>query len=206
MRATVLESKPVIADHTGTSFAELGLPVLALNDGLASAWGHACLPQFAGRRVATLALGTGVGCGLAEAGRLVMGPQGQTLKLNDLRVDGDQTFEDLLAGSGLSSNPDRDQIESVGKVANRAVETLQAVCLPDVIVLCGGLGLAPWLELSIFREEMASMAGRAGKSAVSWVWPAVERSPFGENAGLYGAAALALFPPVDLARAFVGQG
>ncbi|MBI3721625.1 MAG: putative N-acetylmannosamine-6-phosphate 2-epimerase, partial [Fimbriimonas ginsengisoli] len=56
----VVESKGTIPDHAGHGFGDLGLdiPIRALNDGLATAWGHACHPAFAARRVATLALGT----------------------------------------------------------------------------------------------------------------------------------------------------
>ena len=45
------------ADHIGTVFEFDGVEVVALNDGHATAWGHAMHPDFAGKRVATIALG-----------------------------------------------------------------------------------------------------------------------------------------------------
>lgn len=173
----VIESKPIIPDHEGArlSIREFGIPTLAMNDGLATAWGHACLPAFAGRRVATLALGTGVGCGYVSDHRLWVGPHGEYPRLNDLSPLVDRSFEDLLGGASLSTEPSPDQMDAARYAAVRAIRTLQALWMPEAIVLCGGVGLADWLDLSEFETIVAS--------------------PFGSDAGLYGAAALALWPP-----------
>ncbi len=170
--ATVTEAKSIIPDYVGTNFrVELeGWDVVALNDGLATAWAHACHPQFAGRRVATLALGTGVGCGWVDRGRIMIGPGGNYPRLNDLPVVDGATFEDLLGGAALSPNPTAEQRAQANRAARIALELIEKLWQPEATVVCGGVGLAPWLEV----DE--------------------PRSPYGDEAGLCGAAAIALWP------------
>jgi putative N-acetylmannosamine-6-phosphate epimerase/predicted NBD/HSP70 family sugar kinase len=179
----VTEAKEIIPDHVGTIFsAHLGqIKVNALNDGLATAWGHACHPRFAGLRVATLALGTGVGFGLVDRGKILMGPGGEYPRLNDLPTTVGQSYEDLLGGAALTSHPSREQIMLARLAADAALRTVWELYYPDVVVLCGGVGLSDWLS----GENQ--LEGRS--------YPQVVRSPFGPDAGLYGAAALALYPP-----------
>lgn len=162
----VIESKASIPENVGTRFdAEaLGIEGLAINDGLASAWAHACLPGFAGKRVATLALGTGIGCGLVDRGRIVMGPNGEYPRLNDVHIDQSTTLEEKL--HLLREGPDR-----ILEVVEACVGVMTKLWLPDSVVICGG--------------AVASL-----QSCDRFVV-----SPFAEDAGLYGAAALALFPP-----------
>ncbi|MCC7434537.1 MAG: putative N-acetylmannosamine-6-phosphate 2-epimerase [Methanoregulaceae archaeon] len=173
----VWEAKPIIPEHEGCrlSSSEFGVPTLALNDGLATAWGHACHPDFAGRRVATLALGTGVGVGFVAGHRLEMGAGGAYPRLNDLSPVAGSSFEDLLGGAALSPEPSDDQMDRARLAAARAVRVLHALWMPDVIVLSGGVGLQPWLGL----DEL----------------PSVVRSPYGADAGLWGAAWLAWSGP-----------
>lgn len=168
----VVEAKPIIPDHVGSDFSMLARHVVALNDGLATAWGHGCHPDFAGLNVATLALGTGVGCGYVRAGRLVVGPGGAYPRLNDLPAADGKTYEELLGGAALTREPSADQKAAAQAALRAAVETVRAIAMPDVVVVCGGVGLAHWLELP----------------------EGVVRSPYGEEAGLHGAAALARFP------------
>lgn len=174
----VTEAKPIIPGHVGTDFSSLATEVFALNDGLATAWGHACLPQFAGLRVATLALGTGVGCGLVDRGRIWMGPDGEYARLNDLEA-GDRSFEDLLGGAALSQNPAEEDRRRAIEAFSKVWQTVRAMWLPDHVVLCGGVGLAPWLHAGMLEGTGAHLT----------------LSPFGADAGLYGAAALALYTP-----------
>lgn len=174
----VWSAKPIIPDHVGTRFDEstMGVPALALNDGLATAWGHACLPEYAGRRVATLALGTGVGFGLVDEGRIVCGPRGEPQHLNDQPAPAGASYEDLLGGATLGRTPGPGAREAAQRAANAALDAVRGLFHPDAVVVCGGVGLAGWLEIE-----------------------GATRSPFGADAGLYGAAALALFPPLELA-------
>lgn len=166
----VVEAKPVIPNHVGTCFKSLG-DVVALNDGLATAWGHACHPDFAGTRVATIALGTGVGFGLVERGRILLGRGGEYPRLNDLVTQHGQTVEALLGGAAMGPNPSVSDREMAQEVCDWVIQTAMTLYYPDHFVVCGGVGLAPWLS------------------------PGVPRSPFGQEAGLFGAAALALFMP-----------
>ncbi len=173
---TVIEAKEIIPDHVGSRFtsAVFGIPTVALNDGLATAWGHACYPDFAGRRVATLALGTGVGCGFVSDMKIMIGPNGNYPRLNDLGALPGETFEDLLGGANIENPTNQDQ--SRAKLASvRALRTIHAMWMPEVTVLCGGVGLSDWLGIP--------------ESGVT------VRSPYGADAGLYGAAWLAIMPP-----------
>lgn len=168
----VVEAKPIIPDHEGTNFQEAlpGRKVRALNDGLATAWGHANLPQYAGKSVVTLALGTGVGCGVVREGRILMGPRGEYPRLNDLSTATGRSFEDLLGGAALTPQPTETQILDALEAAHSAEDILRAMYHPYAIVRCGGVGLADWMEIN------------------------ADPTPFGPHAGLYGAAALVLFP------------
>lgn len=207
---TVIQSKPSIPQHLHSAFDKFGLPTLAINDGLATAWGHACHPDLIAPRTATLAIGTGIGCGLVENGRLVMAFNGQTLKLNDLPTPSGKTYEELLGGAALTEHPTEEQERNAKNAAVHAMLTLQAMCLPDVIVVCGGVGLAEWLDIegmenSHFKAQHSATPPQHHESGdrnwrLSWVWPRIVQSPFGHDAGLYGAAALVLFPPRELAH------
>lgn len=174
----VWEAKPIIPGHEGSSFQPLfdrGFErVVALNDGLATAWGHALLPETAGKRIATLALGTGVGFGLVDQGRIWMGPRGEYPRLNDIVLEGENSFEDLLGGAVLGKEPTPGQIRDANEAAARAVELIERIYYPEAIVVCGGVGLAPWLEIEALR------------------------SPYGELAGLIGAAMLVRNPPMGM--------
>lgn len=171
----VWRSKPLIPDHEGTVFA-FDVPTLALNDGLATAWGHACHPLFAGGRVATIALGTGVGFGVVDRGRLLMGARGEPPHLNDVPTPMG-SFESLLGGYALGSEPSPEQIASAHLAAVAAIHLVRGLFHPDHLVVCGSVGLA------------LSGASPASEGRTLDALP----SPFGEDAGLYGAAALALW-------------
>ncbi|HRK20640.1 MAG TPA: putative N-acetylmannosamine-6-phosphate 2-epimerase [Fimbriimonadaceae bacterium] len=169
----VTHAKPIIPNHVGSEFSErtLGVPTFALNDGLATAWGHACRPEFAGKRVATLAIGTGVGFGIVDRGRILMGPGGEPPHVNDLSCREGRTIEELLGGAGLGPTIEEAEKSRAEEAAMQAIEMVQSMFHPDEILICGGVGLADWLQLDVLR------------------------SPYGEGAGLHGAAALALWPP-----------
>lgn len=168
----VWEAKDIIPDHVGTRFDTVGF---ALNDGLATAWGHACHPDYAGRRVATLALGTGVGCGFVADGRIWMGPRGEYPRINDLPV-GAATFEELLGGASLTPRPTDGQKADALRALEGAVEVIRSTMFPDDIVVCGSVGLSSWMHRHL--SELG-----------------LKVSPFGADAGLFGAAALVLYPP-----------
>lgn len=170
----VVRAKEIIPAHVGSEFSRrtLGVPTVAANDGHASAYAHACLPENAGKRVATLALGTGVGFGLVEKGNLWCGPNGEPPGFNDLEFREGRTFEGVLGGASRlgTSGGDTSELETA---FDSLVNLCQRLYLPDAVYVCGSVGLA------VSREGLAV------------------RSPFGELAGLYGAAALALYTPTN---------
>lgn len=193
----VTASKGGVPENVGSEFSEktLGVPSVAINDGLATAWGHACLPQFAGRPVATLALGTGVGCGFVSEQQLWFGPQGQHTRLNDAPAWEGKTIEQILGGAQLGSQLEEEGKETARKAAGLCVRALNAFYFPEVIVLCGGVGLSDWLDPH-FRHHINLSEEQTPERVCGWVKPEIFKSPFGQDAGLYGAAALALFPPL----------
>lgn len=167
----------LMPDHVGIVFDEenLGVPTYAFGDGHASAWGSANLPQYAGRRVATLALGTGVGCGFVREGKIWCGRRGEYPRVNDLPAVGGASYEELLGGLHLTKEPTEAQKADAIRALEGAVKALNDLYFPDDIVVCGSVGLSPWLTPEL--ERLGATV-----------------SPFGSDAGLYGAAALALFP------------
>lgn len=166
----------LMPDHIGIEFSHrtLGVPTFAFGDGHAQAWGHANLPQFAGRRVATLALGTGVGAGFVREGKIWSGRRGEYPRINDLPALGGKTYEDLLGGLHLTREPNESQKADAITALESAFEAIHGLYFPDDVVLSGSVALSPWLA------------------------PHVERlgahiTPFAGDAGLFGAAALALY-------------
>lgn len=170
----------LMPDHAGIRFDQstLGVPTVALGDGHATAWAHACLPEYAGKRVAALALGTGVGAGFVEQNRIWCGPSGEYPRINDLPSPNGESYETRLGGFHLKET-DIKTDESLQQEAVSALEgavyTVQNLYFPDVVFVGGSVGLSDW---------MAPELTRLG----------VKPSPFGTDAGLFGAAALALFP------------
>lgn len=182
VRNEVVETKAFIRDYSGMSFNIKGLQIQAINDGLATAWGHACHPQFAGKRVATLALGTGVGAGVIDRGRIITDSNGNYPRINDAFIYMGKTIEEVLGGLNFSDDRYGIQRDFAIQAAQIAVNLINDQ-FPDVIVICGGVGLCDW-----FQAAMPSLTSRC---------PLVT-SPYGEHAGLTGAAALQIFPPEGL--------
>ncbi|MCC7102490.1 MAG: hypothetical protein IT206_05355 [Fimbriimonadaceae bacterium] len=156
----VTEASDLIPGYVGTRFEFPGIEVFALNDGLATAWAHGL--YFGGQRVATLAIGTGLGFGIVDRGRLLMGRNGQYPRLNNRAYSRGGTLEEAVGGATGSPLLIDGGIEET-------VRLMQELYYPDIIVRCGGVGLAHDI-------------------------PGTVPSPYGENAGLMGAAMLAKWP------------
>ncbi|MBC8064446.1 MAG: ROK family protein, partial [Chlorobia bacterium] len=167
----------LMPDQIGIEFSQrtTGVTTFAHGDGHATAWGHACLPEFAGRRVATLALGTGVGCGFVQDGQIWSGRRGEYPRINDLPTPNGQSYEDLLGGINLTTEPSDQQKVVAVEALESALFALRNLYFPDDVVIAGSVGLSAWMVPHLDRL-------------------AVSASPFGTDAGLYGAAALALYP------------
>jgi len=168
----------LMPDQIGIEFSErtLGIPTIAHGDGHATAWGHSCLPQFAGLRTATLALGTGVGCGLVQDGRIWSGRRGEYPRINDLPTTNGRTYEEVLGGLYLRGKPTEEQQSIAIEALEAAVFAVRNLYFPDVLIVGGSVGLSDWIRPRLNELDLVP-------------------SPFGTDAGLYGAAALALYPP-----------
>lgn len=168
----------LMPDHIGIRFTKesVGVPCVAWGDGHAAAWAHACLPAYSGKRVASIALGTGVGFGMVMDDKIWSGPRGEYPRLNDQFAQGGASYEDLLGGIHLTKTPTDAQMNQARVALGSAVKLVRDLFFPDVVILSGGVGCQPWLK------EKALALG-------------VEISPFADTAGLHGAAALALYPP-----------
>jgi putative N-acetylmannosamine-6-phosphate epimerase/predicted NBD/HSP70 family sugar kinase len=170
----VWEAKPIIPGHQGSVFSSetFGIPTKALNDGLATAFGHACHPDFAGKDVATLALGTGVGAGFIRRGEIQCGQRGEYPRLNDVLVGNGETVEDWLGGAALSPNPTESQKEKAVEAVRVVVRLVREMIYPDAVVVAGSVGLSDWL-LPVLKELDCTP------------------SPYGHDAGLFGSYWLA---------------
>jgi hypothetical protein len=163
----------------------LGAPTVALNRALAAAWAHACLPEFAGKRVATLLVGKTVACGLCTQQGLVLGSMGQHPRLDEMPTSLGKSFEELLKGVSTAPRPTEEQRARGNAAIAEAVRLIAGLWLPEVVVLSGPIGSADWVELDLGYRK-------------GWAQFRVLPSPLGGQAALHGAAALALFPPKAL--------
>lgn len=170
----VTDASDLIPGYVGTKFEFPGVEVFALNDGLATAWAHGL--YFGGQRVATLAIGTGLGFGIVDRGRLLMGRNGEYPRLNNRAFSGGGTLEEAVGGANNPhhSKPFPTDAPAGSPLANEGaieetVRLIRELYYPDLIVRCGGVGLAHDI-------------------------PGTIPSPYGENAGLMGAAMLAKYP------------
>ena len=188
-RNKVTISKPTLPENVGTDFNILSshlsgndpVGVLAMGDGHASAWAHVCHPDFAGKNVATLAIGTGLGFGYVREGEILMGSGGEYTRINDSLAPNGETYEELLGGLFLTKEPTAQQKIHANEAIAEVLSLIDTFLFPEVIVVCGTVGMQPWLDLAIPDKE--------GFPRVP-----VVRSPFGADAGIHGAAAIALFP------------
>lgn len=175
----VWEAKDFIPEYLGTVFRLDGVEMTALNDGLATAWGHFCRPGNSAQRVASLALGTGVGAGLAMNGGILCGPRGEYPRWNDLPLPSGKTVEEVLGGLSLTSTPSSAQMQEAEGAARFVLRSMDQLWMPDKIVITGGVGLSDWM-----KESLSALPEQIGA--------AVEFGP--EESGLLGAAALVLSP------------
>lgn len=168
----------LMPNHVGIQFSHelLGVPTVAWGDGHAHAWAHACLPEYAGRRVAVIALGTGVGFGFVQGGRIWAGAKGEYPRLNDLPCSGGKTYEELLGGIHLTKEPTDSQKADAVSALKSAAAAVRGLYFPDDIIIAGGVGLCSWLS---------------GEVEALGLIP----TPFGPDAGIVGAWRLAVCPP-----------
>jgi predicted NBD/HSP70 family sugar kinase len=192
----------------------LGVPVHAVNDAQAAAWGEYRHGTAQGRDLVYVTISTGIGGGVVADGRLLQGRSGLAGSIGQLRLvtgNGTVRIEDIASGSWIGSEAARrgrggsakDVFEAAAKgegwacdILERAeratavlLRNIQLLFAPEVVVIGGSVGLAGG-----YLEKLRAMLSEL---------PAVERpelvrSGLGKHAGVIGAA--------DLARSLVTGG
>lgn len=172
------------------------------NDAQAAAWGEYTRGAGSGRDMAFLTVSTGIGGGLVLGGRLVRGHRGLAGSFGQLSDGGDRA-EDTASGQWIAAEAARlgypFEAPAVFKAAaegedwaiallDLSAARVAALCRnvifaadPEVIVLGGGVGLAPGYLERVQRTLELLVPGYAG---------ALLRAALGPDAGVIGMAAL----------------
>jgi len=184
----------------------LHVPVTALNDAQAAAWGeHVAGAGCGSDDLVFVTLSTGVGGGVIAGGRLLQGRSGMAGSIGQVRLISGERIEDLASGSGIArlareaGHPvDAAAVFAAAaagaawaeQVVHRAAEAaalllrdLQFLFDPERIVVGGGVGLAPG-HLDRVRTRLADLPPLERPNLV----PALLDS----RAGIIGIADLAL--------------
>ncbi len=182
----------------------LGVPVFALNDAQAAAWGEYRFGAGQGSDMVFITISTGIGAGIVLGGRLLTGHRGLAGHLGQWRV-GESIeapwLEHLASGAALARDaaaaghggdvaglfaeanagaPMADRL--IGRAARRlaaALASLQALLDPDCIVIGGGVGLAPGF-LARLRRGVDGLPDRLRSD--------LRPAALGAQAGLLGVA------------------
>jgi len=157
----------------------LGLPVVALNDGQAAAWGEYRFGAGQHSDMVFVTLSTGVGGGIVLDGRLRTGRHGVAGHIGQIRLgDGIDApwVENIASGGAVAGGvPLPLAIERIAGV----LAGVQALLAPDCFVIGGGMGLAAGM-LDRLRAAVAPLPPA--------VRPELRAAALGAEAGLIGAA------------------
>lgn len=186
--------------------ALLQVPVTAMNDAQAAAWGEYSYGAGRGARsMLFVTVSTGVGGGAVVDGRLLQGRSGLAASFGQLGLAAGTRLEERLAGQWMAREAERNGFaEDAAGVLRRAEQgegwaeavvgasaagvarllaDLQLLFDPDRVVVGGGIGLAPGY-LPRVGAVLAALEPR--------LRPVVVPAALGAHAGAVGAAALAL--------------
>jgi glucokinase len=193
---------------------EIPLPVVTENDANCATLGEWWVGAARGSRVAVcLTLGTGVGGGVVVDGRLLRGTHGAAGELGHAVVEpegpvcgcgGQGCLETFVGGTHLKKKTGksvqelheaalagdasaRETFREVGRYLGIALSSFGQVFDPDVFVLGGRISRA----FPLFEAGMKSEMARRLRNHPSR-WAVVEPATCGDQAGLLGAAFLAL--------------
>lgn len=186
--------------------ARLGVPVGAANDAQAAAWGEFRHGAGRGRDLVFLTISTGIGGGLVVGGRLVTGRGGLAGHVGQIPVwsgGTERRLEDVASGTALARRAAAEgrgadpaavtaaAVAGDGRAAALldgviapladALRALQFTLDPDLVVIGGGLGLAPGY-LDRLQAALAALPDT--------LRPDVRAAALGANAGLVGIADL----------------
>ena len=154
----------------------LGVPVHALNDAQAAAWGEYRFGAGQGCDLVFVTISTGIGSGIVLGGRLLIGHRGLAGHIGQFRAEAADApwLEHLASGTALAH--DAQAQGHAGDVAKTfadaadgaawaehlldraarriaaALASLQALLDPDCIVIGGGIGLAPGFIARLSRQ------------------------------------------------------
>lgn len=183
--------------------ARLRVPVKLANDAQAAAWGEFRHGAGAGRDLVFLTISTGIGGGIVSGGRLITGASGlagnvgQMLSLS--KLDDATLFEETASGRWIAAKagePDarsafakaaEDPNSIAATVIARSAERVARLCTnmqllvdPEIIVIGGGVGLAPG-----YLDRVKQAVSTASQV------PKISPAKLGAEAGVIGIAALA---------------
>jgi N-acetylmannosamine-6-phosphate 2-epimerase/N-acetylmannosamine kinase len=182
----------------------LGLPVVAGNDAQAAAWGEYRFGAGQGQDLVFLTISTGIGGGIVLGGRLRTGRSGLAGHAGITPIQtaaGIAMLEDVASGNALARRfADQGGAPAVAQAAQAgeawavaatddivvpvalALRRLQLILDPDLILIGGGLGLAPGYlhRLSVHLEQAPPL-----------LRPTIRAAALGADAGLIGIADLA---------------
>lgn len=170
-----------------------------LNDAQAAAWGEYSHGAGMGRDMVFLTVSTGVGGGIISGGRLLAGRSGMAGHVGLLRPlpEGEGLMEDGASGRFIAraaGQPDARAAFAAGDTAaaeaiatsarrvGQLCRNLQLLVDPEVIVIGGGVGLAP--------GYLAQVEGHLAQLEPLYR-PTLARAALGAEAGVIGIAALA---------------
>jgi len=183
----------------------LDCPVVARNDAQAAAWGEYQFGAGQRRDMAFVTVSSGIGGGLVLGGRLVEGARGLAGSLGQVQGGlGDLRLEDRASGFAMSNSageaglPEDTRLlfeaatggddvanDIVNHAATRvavALVDLQRLVDPEVVVIGGGVGLAPAFQAALHRFLELFDTG---------LRPHVVSAALGADAGLVGIGHLA---------------
>ena len=183
--------------------ARLGVPVTAINDAQAAAWGEYRFGAGRGEDIVFLTISTGIGGGIVINGKLASGLSGH-FGLTRSASQGAEPLEDMTSGLWIAAQAKRagheaDAVGVFAEAANGAAwakaiveqsagrtallcRDIQLMLDPRRIVVGGGIGLAPGY-LDLVRSQLGGLSSR--------ITPTLVAAELGSRAGIIGAADLA---------------
>lgn len=197
---------PVPADFplADRARAAVGMATVAINDAQAAAWGEYRHGAGAGRDMVFLTVSTGIGGGVVLNGRLVTGRGGIAGHVGQMAGGERGPLEDRASGTWIAraaaqvaqpgdaravlaaaqaGAPWAEEIVALSaRRLGRLCRDLQYLLDPEVIVIGGGVGLAPG-----FLDRIAATL----HDCPAAIRPTLARAALGADAGIIGVAALA---------------
>jgi predicted NBD/HSP70 family sugar kinase len=194
----------------------LGVPVVAVNDAQAAAWGEHRFGAAQGSDLVFLTISTGIGGGIVLNGRLITGARGLTGHIGRMPLQGSPTgfcLEDVASGRSIARQAaivghpvdtvavfeaaatGQEWAEALVVQSARHVawclESLQLLIDPTCFVIGGGVGLAPgYLDRVRATLETTSDLLR----------PIIRPAALGAEAGLIGVSDYARSRPSEPGR------